>query len=164
MLSWRNSYSTSANNNIKAVAALLDTSAWSSFATGVNGAEAVGGPTLEMYVASWNAKGYTPLYCNNSSSAGYYVGNTSSPSTTNINMLSDANGYADTLYYPHTISVSNCSGYWLASPSAFGAHIVMSVFNNGDVSNYHYSNWRLLLWRASCSLSTIWNQSNKRNR
>lgn len=133
MLSWRNSYSTSANNNIKAVAALLDTSAWSSFATGVNGAEAVGGPTLEMYVASWNAKGYTPLYCNNSTSTGYYLGNTSSPSTKYIDMSSDANGYADTLYYPHTTSVSNCYGYWLASPSVYSASNVMGVHCKGCV-------------------------------
>lgn len=121
MLSWRNTYPTSENINIKAVAALLDTSAWSSFATGVSGAEAIGAPTLEMFVASWNARGYTTLYCDNITDCGYCFGNTPGP-TSEYSVLRDyvpSSEVSDTLYFPHAEETGGCAGYWLASPSSY---------------------------------------------
>ena len=44
------------NLNMKAVLILLDTEVWNDFANGIEGAEAIGGPTLEMFIASWNEK------------------------------------------------------------------------------------------------------------
>ena len=142
MLSWRNTYPTSENRNIKAVAALLDTSAWSSFASGVSGAEAIGGPTLEMYIASWNAKGYTTLYCNNSTETGYYVGDKPNPTTELVIISSDTKGYSDTLYYPHKSSYDSCEGYWLASPSVIHPYSVNFVYYKGYVDSYYYSDSR----------------------
>lgn len=126
MLSWRNTYPTSENINIKAVADLLDTSTWSSFATGVSGAEAIGTPTLEMYVTSWNAKGYTNLYCDNSTNYGYYVGISSEP-TRDFVVLTNSVGVEDSLYYPYRSTVDNCEGYWLASPSSNSDGCLMYV-------------------------------------
>lgn len=155
MLNWLTTNPDSTNNNAKAVADLLDTSVWSSFATGVTGAEAIGGPTLEMYVASWNAKEYTQLYCNNSTSAGYYIGNTSEPTSYSVKMNSDANGYADTLYYPHTSSYNNCYGYWLAAPSADSSAYVMYIQYNGVIYGTTFNSARYCVRPLVCLPSNI---------
>ena len=79
---------------------------------------AIGGPTLEMWVASWNKvhgtgtekeegkKGKT-LYANGNDDStdktGYYVGTSKGTTDTNCS-LSDYGGYSDTLYFPHTDS------------------------------------------------------------
>ena len=56
---------TSTNINAQATAAMLAQPAWNGFKDSNGYAEyAVGGPTIEMWVASYNAKGYTPLYTN----------------------------------------------------------------------------------------------------
>ena len=118
-LNYNNSTS---NSNIELVSGLLDTNIWSGFSTGVEGAVAIGGPTLEIYVSSWNEKGYTRLYYDNeSSSNGYYIGTSAdSPTSTYISIKTDTNGYNDTLYYPHKSKYANeCFGYWLASPSMY---------------------------------------------
>lgn len=139
----RSDYDTSiSKTSMKAASRLLDMESWSAFATGVNGAIAIGGSTIEMYVASWNEKGYTPLYCNNSNSAGYYVGTTDKPLST-VSSMKTTSGYEDTLYYPHTSSYDNCDGYWLASPSggnSYGNYVhVMNVNRDGDVSDNYYN-------------------------
>lgn len=48
--------STKNNPNMKAVAFMMDTSKWSSFAGDATGATAIGGPTIEMFALSYNAK------------------------------------------------------------------------------------------------------------
>ena len=127
----------STNLNGICVSILLNTSNWTGFIDGTYGEYAVGGPTVEMWVASYNAKGYTPLYCNNTDSEGYFIGNTDTPTTTYYYLDEDANtGYGDTLYFPHQEAVSNCYGYWLASPSAVSTDRVEGVFYDGRVSNY----------------------------
>ena len=112
-----NNYSNSTNINAKATASLLDTNNWSRLVDDIYGESAIGSPTLEMFVASWNEKGYTPLYCNNCTEEGYYIGLTDKPETTRIDEI-DSNGYNDTLYFPHQETYEGCSGYFLASPSA----------------------------------------------
>jgi len=122
MLSWwKREEKSSFNNNgdyRKAIYELLNSSAWSEFAGGIMGAEAIGGPTLEMWVASWNSKGYTKLFCENQTESGYYVGTTNEATSQDVILTSDEKGYADTLYFPHTTRVNDCSGYWLASTLA----------------------------------------------
>lgn len=129
----------------------MDTTAWESFATGVNGAQAIGGPTLEMFVASWNAKEYsTTLYCNKLSSTGYYIGD-KDILTTSKYINKDGEGLQDTLYYPHREKKENCYGYWLASPATDGIngfyYNMMNVIYSGAINysynsttNYTYSN------------------------
>lgn len=146
MLSWRNAYPESTNDNIKAVADLLDTEIWSDFAVGVSGAEAIGTPTLEMFIASWNAKGYPTLYCNNSTSIGYYVGTSDKPEGIGVT-IAITGSRDDSLYFPHTDYFEDCYGYWLASPSAYGssgsdlAAIIYShkIGKNSYNNNYYYS-------------------------
>ena len=142
MLSWLFNNPSSTNNNMKAVAALLDTNAWKIFAEGVPNSEAVGAPTLEMFIASWNAKRYTTLYCNNSTNLGYYVGTDNIPTTATVESesLSNTDGYADTLYFPHTTIYESCNGYWLASPATTESDRFMSVLYNARIGTNGYVN------------------------
>ena len=121
----------SSNINSKCVSGLLNTNNWTKFVDTNYADYAIGGPTLNMYIASWNAKGYTKLYTNTNTN-GYYVGTSANPETTNVYMKNTA-GYEDTLYYPHQSVYSNCHGYWLAAPSASSADNISYVSDNGLV-------------------------------
>ena len=73
------------NPNMKAVAYMMDTNKWSDFAGSTSGAIAMGGPTLEMFIKSYNAKhdtklstyedesGNSTISSTNANSDGYYV-------------------------------------------------------------------------------------------
>ena len=64
-----------------------------------------------MWVASYNAKGYTPLYTN-TGETGYYIGNTEGTTEISYDLTRDVNtGYHDTLYFPHQDSIDDCWGY-----------------------------------------------------
>ena len=132
----------SSKNNSKCVSGLLNTNNWTDFVDTNYADYAIGEPTLNMYIASWNAKGYTTLYTN-TNTHGYYVGTSANPKTTDVDMSNTA-GYADTLYYPHQSDYSNCSGYWLAAPSAYSPYIFVCVYcsgavhSGGDCSNSIY--------------------------
>mgnify|MGYP005774874153 CR=1 FL=1 len=131
--------STSANTNAKATAAMLSQTAWAGFKDSDYAQYAVGGPTLEMWVASYNAKGYTPLYTN-VNDTGYYVGNEEETTGYDYDLSSDADtGYNDTLYFLHpTGGGSACAGYWLASPGADSSGNVMHVEYIGYVGGISY--------------------------
>ena len=92
-----------------------------------------------MYIASWNAKGYTKLYTKtNTNTYGYYLGTSANPETTEVDMSNTA-GYGDTLYYPHKSKPSNCYGYWLAATSADGDAYIMGVYYDGEVDGRGYA-------------------------
>ena len=103
-------------SNARCVSTLLNIDNWDGFVNSDYAECAIGGPTLEMWVASWNAKGYTHLYTNTNAN-GYYTGNTENTTATSY-VLSSDRGYNDDLYFPHKGILNNCYGYWLASPSA----------------------------------------------
>ena len=98
---------------------------------------AMGSPTLEMFVDSWNTvypedKLYTAKKTRmlDSIGWGFYVGLTENPTSTYIG-VSSKEGYNNPLYYPHQSDYSNCYGYWLASPSATTTAYVMYVYCSG---------------------------------
>ena len=125
--------------NRRYVSALLNANNWTGFVDSTYADCAIGGPTIEMWVASYNAKGYTPLYCNNINENGYYVGNTDKPTTEVYDITNDSNnGYNDVLYFPHRGIVSDCQGYWLASPSNGGSS-VMNYVHYVDCVSVAYS-------------------------
>ena len=106
--SWTD-YST--NENGRCVSTLLNTNNWDGFVDGNYADYAIGGPTIEMWVASYNAKGYTPLYTN-TGETGYYIGNTEGTTEISYDLTRDVNtGYHDTLYFPHQDSIDDCWGY-----------------------------------------------------
>ena len=134
----------SSNDNSKCVSGLLNTNNWTDFVDTNYADYAIGGPTLNMYIASWNAKGYTTLYTNTNTD-GYYVGTSANPTTDSVNMSSDYAGYGDTLYYPRQTDYSNCYGYWLAAPTANYTYSIMGVYYVGIVgyigNNYLSNNF-----------------------
>lgn len=110
-------------DNTEAVATLTNTENWSAFATGTGAQSATGGPTNEMFVASWNANPNTNATILTEGSPAYG--------------LTDSTG----LYIPHTSIYEGCYGYWLASPSAVYAYDVWYVYLLGYVDrNYFHSN------------------------
>ena len=130
----------SSNENSKCVSGLLNTNNWTDFVDTNYADYAIGGPTLNMYIASWNAKGYTTLYTN-TNTHGYYVGTSANPETIEVDMSNTA-GYGDTLYYPHKSDYSRY-GYWLAAPSAsstYGPYDSVGVTYYGVVTGADCSN------------------------
>ena len=138
-------------DNSKCVSTLLNDNNWSGYKDSGNKAEkAIGSPTVEMWMDSWNArypKSSDKIYRKASTSTsypGYYVGTSQDPTTTSIDysVMSAKEGYNNKLYYPHTSSYNNCAGYWLASPSAYVSEYVLLVHFSGDVNiniyNYSY--------------------------
>lgn len=126
---------------------------WSSFVTQSTKSDcadyAIGGPTIEMWVASWNKvhgtdtevegkKGmtlYTRGIVYEDGHTGYYIGTQSECSNQSFD-LSKCEGYNDSLYFLDK-SNSKCVCYWLASPSADGSggKNIMSIgCSNGFVS------------------------------
>ena len=114
-------------NNSKCVSELLDPEHWNGFKDSEGYAQyAVGGPTVEMWCASWNAAhNSSKIYADAGSSNGYVVGGSESVSKTSYNYTpTGIDGTRDILWYPHYNDYnkfdlgSSCYGYWLASPSA----------------------------------------------
>ena len=135
-------------SNSKCVSTLLNDNNWSSYKDSGNKAEkAIGSPTVEMWMDSWNAryqKSSDQVYRRASTSTsypGYYVGTSSDPTGSYSINNGAKEGYSNKLYYPHTSSYNGTNGYWLASPSAFDSNFVLRVDYNGFVSysNYYYS-------------------------
>ena len=134
---------TSTNSNMKAVAYMLDTTTWSSFATSSEGyAEwAIGGPTVELLFKAYNK--YTEKTANPTayesdavSINGYQVRKTSSDSFTNkidgTDIIAQDTGTVDnpySIYYQQ----SQASNYWLASPANNANYYVMQVSRYGYV-------------------------------
>ena len=122
---------TSTNENIRAVAYMLDTDAWSGF-KGEDADYAIGGPTIEMFFNSYNEKYGKSYVAEATSATGYLVGNGSASSYSLTLDTTD-----DPLYV--ISSTDKAIAMWLASPSAIYASIVMSVTYNGYVNNFNYS-------------------------
>lgn len=134
-LSWFAEYGTNPRQNVKATSTLLNVDAWTaSFGNSEKGIEAIGGPTLEMWVESWNEKGkllgtddYIELKTDYNM-IGYLIGPSTvedldgfgSGSNYGYVYQFDTNcaGYADPLYFPYTVEKNDCVEYWIASPGA----------------------------------------------
>ena len=99
-------------DNMKSVAYMLDTKAWSGFATD-KADYAIGGPTIELLFKSYNQKHGTNYVAEATSSTGYKVG--SGSATSDDLKLSDT---SDSLYVITSISYAHAYACWLASPSA----------------------------------------------
>lgn len=125
----------------KCVSTLLDTNKWTVFVDSSKASLAIGSPTLNMLIASWNAKYPSDkLFCNNSDQIGYKVGTSSNPNNPYIDNseMIIKEGYQlaeeNNMYFPHKNTVGGSIGYWLASPSSNGTERVVNVNYNG-ISN-----------------------------
>ena len=134
---------TSTSSNMKSVAYMLDTNAWSGF-KGTDADYAIGGPTIELLFESYNKAHPDANYPNGkykakaSSTTGYQI---SVDGGSNWSNMTSSSNYLDTADPTYVInSQSNASGMWLASPPASNTNGVMAVYYNGNVSNDFYSN------------------------
>ena len=120
---------TSTNTNIRAVAYMLDEQVWSEkYANPTYAEYAIGGPTLEMFVASYNKTHENPMYCS-ADQYGYYISWTEGEILEYISGLDKS----ESLYV--ISDVSKTYSMWIASPSAkfqTGAWL-MTVEQNGEV-------------------------------
>ncbi|MBR6689241.1 MAG: type II secretion system protein [Clostridia bacterium] len=112
----------STSYNSQAVAQLIKD--YSNFANtttyGTNVVGAIGSPTLELLVAGWNSKGYTPTMTLTTDTYGYKINNTCYVSVT-----------SDGLYVPSSYY------YWLASPSAdYYDYVVLAGSDSVGLSLY----------------------------
>ena len=122
-------------NNMKAVAYMLDTNVWSTFTDNEGKAEyAIGGPTLDLFCASYNQKYPSKQIQYQSSSSGYQVKwSTDGSYSYSISGLPTN----DSLYV--ISSTSKAQGMWLASPSAYSGRYVMDVYYDGYVNGDSYN-------------------------
>ena len=114
---------TSTSNNMKSVAYMLDTKAWSGFATD-KADYAIGGPTVELLFKSYNQKYTTNYIAEATSSTGYMIGENGIVNTYSFYLTSDP------LYI--ITSNANAYAYWLASPNAN---------NSGSIDSMLYNRW-----------------------
>ena len=133
---WKNN-STSTKTNIKAVAYILDTNAWNPLYRGENAEYAIGGPTVEMFVKSWNDthSGDKQIACSadsdvDTNSSGYKVKFANGSYNTYIQGLAQ-NEY-NSIYIKS--DNSNANAMWLASPSADNGNGLMYACYNGKLS------------------------------
>ena len=136
-------YTGTSNNNVKCVSTLLNPDNWKDeFVTTqlqAKGGMAIGGPTINMWCASWN-KAYptekvTPSIPD--SGTGYQVNGSSSEN------LSSYTGYtsAPNVYFPTKSEDSDgTQDYWIASPSSYNTGRLMNVDYRGRVNSNSYIN------------------------
>ena len=115
---------TSTNNNMKVTAYLLDTSIWKGFQDANNKAEyVIGGPTLELFIASYNDTHETDINREVTDTVGYKV-----KWSTDTDYSYDVIGLdATEKLYINDSTHTNAYGYWLASPSAYGSDFVFGL-------------------------------------
>ena len=132
-------------DNARAVSTLLNPSNWSNFVASNYADYAIGGPTIEMWVASWNAqygnrlKLYTKM--NHGGGTGYNIGTSSNPSDITTPITAVDEGYNNKIFFPYKqkIDSDKCFGYWLATPSANSPSDVAAIrCYSGQVSAYAF--------------------------
>ena len=124
----------STKDNMKAVAYMLDTVAWSEYANS-KAEYAIGGPTLELFVASYNKTHAEQLEIEASSDVGYRL-----KRSTDSEMQNYLSGFNtdDNLYIPK--EENGAVTMWLASPSYNSEKEIMAAYSGGYVSNNETTN------------------------
>ena len=139
----RSDASTNTNDNMKAVAYMLDTTVWSTFKDRNEKADyAIGGPTLEMLFKSYNQKHPGKNYEAQATSAtGYQLRVNGGTWKYYTDSGSDYLNSGDSLYV--LPSSKGADAVWVASPSATSTGYVMNVRSNGIVAYdlYNYTNY-----------------------
>lgn len=155
----RSDASTNINKNMKAVAYMLDTTAWSTFKDNNednNGKAdyAIGGPTLEMLFKSYNQKHPGKNYEAQATSAtGYQLRVNGGTWKDYIDLSSDYLDSSDSLYV--LPSSKDASAMWVASPSAHTTNDVLIVAYRGYVSTNSYTNGSLGFRPLVCLKSNV---------
>lgn len=125
-LEWIDRHSEDTNLNMNVIASLFDTNNWSAFVDSNYAESAIGSPTLEMFVKSWNEKYPNRKLYYSDGEYGYYIGEQENPTTNGIYNIEELE--QDKLYniVPEQFS-DDGMGFTLASPGAKGKDRVCSV-------------------------------------
>ncbi len=131
--SYLDSYSSS-NNNMKAVAYLLDTDVWNVYRS--DKAEyAIGGPTVEMLMESYSKKMGVDYQAKATSATGYQISEDGGANWANY-----YDGMFNTSERLYVLSSAfRALAMWLASPSAHGSNHVMFLNDNGMIAYNTYT-------------------------
>ncbi len=132
-IKWVNKYPDSTNNNIKAVAYMIDTLAWSKFA-GENAEYAIGGPTFEMYCKSYSKTHEIGIECEQMDENGYQLKWSNGSYTnylTNVPVVKELNN----IYMNDT---TKARGYWIASPHYQSIYVGATDYTLKYLSGYYY--------------------------
>ena len=133
------------NNNEKAAAWLCAPSVWKDYAdSNISGSYAIGGPSAEMYVASYNdvahnngtAKGGLSTEYSTKDAPGYVY--KINGELSNTNGWSTASNSIDNTGY-NSMYAKSGTYWWLASPSSNNSNNVCNV-NNSNLNNNNYNN------------------------
>ena len=140
------------NANSQCVSTLLNVNNWKSYLddeAGMKNAEyAIGSPTIEMWIESWNElcekkyknSDYKIYYKINNGKPGYSIGKVEDATTDRITEMRSADGYKNKLYYPDTNKASDDTyGYWLSSPSARDKISLIEVLWDGNIDRVRYN-------------------------
>ena len=130
---------TSTNNNMKAIAYMMDTEIWSRF-KGENAEYVIGGPTFEMFIKSYKQKHpesqleyqITDVSSSYTALNGYSYRKGSSGRWNSY--IGSAFSTSDSLYI--ITNSSKAGSLWLASPSVSGDGGSLSVINNAGGLGY----------------------------
>ena len=118
------------NKNMKATAYLLDTEIWKKFKNSTKAKYAIGAPTLDMFVASYNTR-FARQIETIAQETGYELKFTDGDS---YELSLDTYDYL--IAHPYKNNYANCM--WLASPLASNSDSLMDVGYGGGVSYYYY--------------------------
>ena len=129
--------------NAQCVLSLLNPSYWTGYIDNSKGNNqtAIGGPTVELWMDSWNARyPEQKVYCDSANENGYYVGTSSKPTSTSFSLNKNENKGGE-LYFANNFSAltdgnNTVDYYWLASPSANSRYRLLCVNYSGRVSYY----------------------------
>ena len=140
-------YTLDSNNvNSKCASTLLNANNWRNYKDSDGKADyAIGGATIEMWLASWNNLYKNidgELFCN-TDMYGYYVGTSENSDQITFDFMATKQGYNNELYYPHTSGIDDGNylkvySYWLASPHK-GSSNLLKVECSGDVIGNVYN-------------------------
>ena len=148
--------------NAQCVSTLLNPSYWTGYIDNSKGNNqtAIGGPTVQLWMDSWNAR-YPgqEVYCDSTNANGYYVRKSSGSATTSISLNQNKNNGGE-LYFANNFSNltdgnNTVDYYWLASPSAYSSSYLLDVNYNGSVSSYNYNGYYGGLRPVVCLQSNI---------
>ena len=132
--------------NAQCVSTLLNPSYWTGYIDNSKGDNqtAIGGPTVQLWMDSWNAR-YPgqEVYCDSANANGYYVRTSSGSSTISISLNKNENNGGE-LYFANNYSAltdgNNTVDYYrLASPCAEESYILLDVRYYGSVYSSSYA-------------------------
>ncbi len=142
------------NPNMKAVAYMLDTTAWSTFKDKNEKADyVIGGPTLEMLFKLYNQKHPDKNYEAQATSATGYQLSVNGGTWKNYTDSSSDYLSSDSLYV--LPSSNGADAMWVASPSANATSYVMCVDYDGDVTANDCSAYNLGFRPLVCLKSSV---------